>query len=794
METKELLTKSKPIIIIILLFSIAFLLRADAVYLSNIPTDLKSFYQDQNGQPYYSEMDSYYNFRLTQDYLDHGYLGDTKINGTPWDLHSYAPEGRSAEYPPLIVYITAFIYKFLNLFSTIPLVVVAYWMAPFIASLCVIPAYLFISRLTNDYGGIAAALLVAMAPAYFAHTFAGFFDTDMFNVIMPILVAWFFVESVRADNFKSRSIFAVLSAISIFLFSMAWTGWWYIFYIIIGVGIIYILLSNYLFKMNTIKPFKEYPDKISWLKDQKELFTLLVFIVLGSILTMINLGVSGFFSALLGAFGVTSIQAVVTGTDYPNVFISVSELQIPSLNDVVGGVGLGAFIMGIVCVPLLIWKFMPRNKNGGSKKVKVPKRKSKPRRRKKRAKSEVATVKAEKKVLNPEEIEKRKTYLFYIVLFAVWLLFTAYTVTKGSRFIEGFSISMGLAAGLTVGLIVPIVAKNVKSLKYCALASLIVVVLVAAPSIYSSYAISNSVVPGTDDSMYNSLLEIKNTTPSNTVIMSWWDFGHLFATVADRPVTFDGGTQTGPRAYWIGEALYTDNEDLSAGILRMLATSGDKGINTVENYTKNTGKSAEILNRILPLSKQDAQTILINDYQMTPEKAQNLLQYTHPDNPTPHYFITSSDMLGKAAWWSYFGSWNFQNSTGQHYIYSTAQGSVQNTNGTMTVSAQNGVVAQISNNNVSAGLKYSQGNQTKVIAPHKLTMVVNNQVVKNEIVSNDSPISIFLVVENNNALAIVMNKELENSMFTRLFLFRGMGLNKFKIVSEKAGVTVWNVT
>ncbi|MGZ7048082.1 MAG: hypothetical protein ACXVHP_07340, partial [Methanobacterium sp.] len=78
--------------------------------------------------------------------------------------------------------------------------------------------------------------------------------------------------------------------------------------------------------------------------------------------------------------------------------------------------------------------------------------------------------------------------------------------------------------------------------------------------------------------------------------------------------------------------------------------------------------------------------------------------------------------------------------------------------------------------------------------PHKLTMVVNNQVVKNEIVSNDSPISIFLVVENNNALAIVMNKELENSMFTRLFLFRGMGLNKFKIVSEKAGVTVWNVT
>lgn len=794
MEAKEILIKSKPIIIIILLFSIAFLLRADAVYLHNIPADMKPFYQDESGQPYYSEMDSYYNFRLTQNYLDNGHLGDTIVNGTPWDLHSYAPEGRSAQYSPLIAYITAYVYKFLNLFSTIPLSVVAYWMAPFLASLCVIPAYLFMSRLTNDFGGIAAALLVATAPAYFAHTFAGFFDTDMFNVIMPILVVWFFVESVRANNFRNRTIFALLSAISIFIFSVAWIGWWYMFYIIIGVGIIYILLSNYLFKMKTVKPFKEYPDKISWLKDQNELFPLLIFIVIGSILIMINLGVVGFINSLISVIGATSIQSTVAAADYPNVYISISELQIPSISDVVGGVGLGAFVMGIICVPLLILKFMPRSENNGPKKVKVPKRKSKPRRRKKRNKSKATEVKAEKKELTPEEMKKRKIYLFYIVLFAIWLLFTAYTVTKGSRFIEGFSISIGLAAGFSVGLIVPIISKNVKNLKYCALASLVLVAVVAAPSVYSAYAISQSVVPGTDDSMYNTLLEIKNTTAPNTVIMSWWDFGHLFAAVGDRPVTFDGGTQTGPRAYWIGEALYTNNEDLSAGILRMLATSGDKGILTMENYTKNTGKSVEILNKILPLSKSEAQNILINTYQFTPEQAQNVLQYTHPSDPTPRLFVTSSDMLGKAAWWSYFGSWNFQNKSAQHYIYSAAQGQVQNNNGVISVTAQNGVVAQISNDNVSAGLKYSQRNQTQVISPHKLTMVVNNQIVKNEIVSAESPVSIFLVVENNNALAIVMNKELEDSMFTRLFLFRGMGLTKFKVASEKPGVTVWNVT
>ncbi|WP_414468293.1 STT3 domain-containing protein [Methanobacterium sp. ACI-7] len=797
MNAKEVLFKLKPVIIILLLFSIVFLLRADAVNLSSIPDDYKSFYQDQNGLPYFSEMDSYYNLRLTQNYLENGYLGDTIINGTPWDQLSYYPEGRSAQYPPLIVYITAFVYKFLNLFTTIPLTAVAYWMAPFIASLCVIPAYLFISRLTNDYGGIAAALLVATAPAYFAHTFAGFFDTDMFNVLMPILVIWFFVESIRSDNFRNRTILVILSAVSMLLFAMAWTGWWYIFYIVIGIGVAYILASNYIFKMKTIRPFNDYPDKVTWFKDQKSLFTLLIFIIISSILIMLYSGFSGFFGTLVSAFGFTNIQSAIQGTAYPNVLVSVSELQIPSLADVATNTGLGAFILGILCIPLLIWKFKPDLiKTESATTEKAPKRKTKPRRKPKNVKSKVVEekVKTTKKTIDPKLTKKKMKYLFYVVLFGVWILFTAYTVTKGSRFIEGFSIPMGLAAGLFIGLIVPIISKYLNNAKYCAVVMLIIVAVVSYPSVAGAYTISNSVVPGTDDSMYDSLAYIKNNTSSNTVITSWWDFGHLFAAAADRPVTFDGGSQDSPRAYWVGKALLTSNEDLSAGILRMLSTGGDKGYRTLENYTKNTGKSVEILDKILPVDKQNAQTILINEYKLTPDQAQNVLQYTHPDNPNPHVFITSSDMLGKASWWSYFGSWNFQNNTGQHYVYSAAQGSSQKVNGTTAIAAQNGVVAQINGSEVVAGLRYDQGNGNQVIAPHKLTVIINNQVVKNEIVSNESPISIFLVIEEDSSLAIVMNKELEDSMFTRLFLFRGAGLNKFKIASEKPGVTVWNVT
>ena len=41
---------------------------------------------------------------------------------------------------------------------------------------------------------------------------------------------------------------------------------------------------------------------------------------------------------------------------------------------------------------------------------------------------------------------------------------------------------------------------------------------------------------------------------------------------------FDGGSQNTPRAYWVFKAFATDNETLSAGIMRMLSSSGDDSL------------------------------------------------------------------------------------------------------------------------------------------------------------------------------------------------------------------------
>jgi dolichyl-diphosphooligosaccharide--protein glycosyltransferase len=831
MNRSQILPKIKPLIIVIVLFLLVFSLRAEAVNLSAISDDVKALYQDDSGLPYFSELDSYFNYRMTQDFLDHGYMGDAKINGTSWDLHSYFPPGKEVSYTPLIVYLTAFIYLLVNLFSNVPLTSVAFWTGAFVASLAVIPAYFFIRRITNDYGGITAGLLVGLAPFYFSHTFAGFFDTDMFNMLLPILTVWFFVESLRADNLKNRSIFAVLSAVSMLLFSLAWQGWIYIFYLLIVTVVVYLLVSKYLFGYKTFNKPGDYDSIKEWFTNQPLIFALVVFVVLSSILVIVTSGPSSFASSLLGPLGFTQLQSSVqVASAYPNVYVSVGELQVPdsALSAINNAGGLVVFIFGLLAVFLLFLRLMigkkevqTKAKEVESEKTTKTRKKRKKRRRKSKPKTQEKAKETQKKYIIPQlnEFEK-KNYLFYAVLMFIWIITTAYLLTKGVRFSELFALPVALSAGIFVGLMLEYIKAYVPNNK---LQTVVMVVLIAAAvfaPISSGYAISSSVVPGTSDPMILSLNWIKNNTSPDTVITSWWDYGHLFTAVADRPVTFDGSTQNNLRAYWVGKSLSTNNETLSAGILRMLSTTGDSGPNTVELYTNDTSKSVEILTSILGVDKATATTILTTNYGLTAEQAQNITQYTHPDNPAPNVLITSSDMLGKASWWSYFANWNFQtnNSTGYSYLGGQAMIIPNNetglSNDTTVLIANNAVFAHITGNNVSAGIinvnelqsqnkstqqlvndliTGLQGNSTLIVKPHRLTVMVNDTIVQNDIVNEDAIYSIALVNDKGTLMTYVYSKELEDSMFTKLYIFRGQNLTQFNLAYEQPGVMVWNV-
>lgn len=867
MNAQSLMSKIKPIIIIILLFSLAFSLRAQASDINAVPSEMQDFYRDASGLPYFSEMDSYYNYRLTNNYLEKGILGDTIINDTVWDEHSYYPYGRSAEYEPLIAYITTAFYHIANLFGDIPLKNVAFWTGAIIASLSVIPAYLLGRRITNDYGGITSAIIIATAPTYFAHTFAGFFDTDMFNMILPLIAVWFFIESIITNDIKKTVIFAVLSAASLAIFSMAWSG--YVFYaaLIAAIGVIYAIVN--IIYNKTIENKKYSTNILELLTEHKEILSLVIILGLGSLYMIITKGVESIPNTIISFIGVSNIQALAQAADaFPNVFISVSEMQIPSFitsgisaiianqGSLVGGVGgLFVFIAGILGVGMLIWKIIKPSKT--KVEFAAEDRKTKTGKQKTAGKGKNLDTHTQTSKLSGQEIRHTtKNNLFYCTMLVIWIAITIYTSFKGSRFIPTLLLPISISAGVFIGLlgdyfketnlndetqylisfiagsimvypiitllnysvivafiggaIATVIISLIKNAKYRKpILTLLILVAIVVPSVCGAAAVAYGVAPGTDDGMWQSMEWINKNTPNDTVIMSWWDFGYMFEVAADRPVSFDGGSQNNQRAYWMGKALSTSDEKLSLGIFNMLSTSGNSATDTLINYTGNTSKSVNILLKTLPMEKKDAKKALTSKYSLNEEQAKTIVNYTHPNNPRPFVLVLSSDMLGKAGWWSYFGSWNFdtQNATpGSYYLSKNSTKPQKTKNGTNieTVNAelQGGYIGTRITENASTkegvnatiiSKAYNQSLSTKneTITPHKLTFVEGVMLKINEIRDNDSKLSLLAIGENSSYVTVIMDKQMEDSMFTKLFLLGGFNQTSFKYLHQEPGVMLW---
>jgi dolichyl-diphosphooligosaccharide--protein glycosyltransferase len=374
--------------------------------------------------------------------------------------------------------------------------------------------------------------------------------------------------------------------------------------------------------------------------------------------------------------------------------------------------------------------------------------------------------------------------------------------------------------------------KEIKKLKIKKGTFVIVLIGLAliAPTMTGAYYMSTNSAPGTSDPMWNAMQYINETQPTNTVIASWWDYGYLFEIAADRMTVFDGGSQSGERAYWMGKALTTSNDKLSKNILEMFATTGNKAIDTLFNYTQDKEKSAKIIEEILPISKTDAISNLVGKYNLTQAQAENLTNYTHPANPRPVVFVMSSDMIGKSPVWSGFASWNFKNQqqtnplqyTLPNFQYSSP--ATQNENGT-TIEVINYVFNQGQGNNSivykTIVNKHKDGTiDAKIVATHEdgspvklpdgtyltprfdnkkeislatVKLVEDGNLTATKTLNENGDYSVIIIGEQGMYQGILMPKDLMESMFTKLYLTNGAGQNSFENINKQNGVSLWKV-
>jgi len=582
---------------------------------------------------------------------------------------------------------------------------------------------------------------------------------------------------------------------------MAWYGWWYIFD--------FILFSTAVYLVYLIAYDKEKRTALKGLLNFRRektinlvLYALIIFFISACIFSTAFTSFAKFKSFVSEPINFITIKESTSITLWPNVYTTVAELNEASISSIIDAVGGRVlFAIAIIGIGLTLLK---------------------------------------KKDDRPD--------IRYVVLLLIWFAGTIYASTKGIRFTLLLAPALAIAIGAAVGISYNILSKfitkelNVNEIVAKAIIILLMFVVILAPVVKGAHQTALNEVPLINDAWYTSLEKINTNSTKDAIINSWWDFGHWFKTIGDRRVTFDGASQNAPQAHWVGRVLLTSNEDEAVGILRMLDCGANRGFDILNNLTKNTHKSVDILYNIVVLDKEEARAFL--EKEIPEDKVDSVLQYTHCNAPDD-YFITSEDMVGKAGVWAHFGSWDFErakiwrelrnlpvdkataimqkefgyskekaeqlyydvqavNTENEAntwiapwpgYLTSTGCSKIDNSTIQCVFNLQNQQIPiNINLDSMEADIETTSGK----LHPTSMSYIDGKGFHLKEYGNQTIPYSITLVNRDGNYASIMMSPDLAGGMFTRLFYLDGVGLKHFKSFSKQTDVTgadilVWKI-
>ena len=212
------------------------------------------------------------------------------------------------------------------------------------------------------------------------------------------------------------------------------------------------------------KDGKDLSNIKEWLVNNPATIPFVVFAIVGIIVLLITVG-STFVDTTLGIIGMsTSLQSATAGTAYPNVYVSVGEMQIPQVIDILNNSG-GTFtvlfaLFGFVLMFLALRKRPKVEEDVTVEEPKEEKSEKKLRTRRykpKTKKAEEITHTHENRFI-PGKFQwtqdEKYNNLFLFVLLILWTLGIAVMLTQGTRFIEQFEVPIALMAGISVAILI----------------------------------------------------------------------------------------------------------------------------------------------------------------------------------------------------------------------------------------------------------------------------------------------------------------------------------------------------
>ena len=627
----------------------------------------KNNFQDENGDAYIIDIDSYLWYSQARNVINHGHLGDKIIDGQSYFSLRNGRLGKVSSLQ-LHPYFAAYWYKVFHLFdSSVSLMKAFLFLPAVIIGLALIPAFFIGRRLAGNVSGFFAAMLLAVNGPVLTRSSA---DTDPQNILFPLIIVWLFVEAFTAKKQTARWLLSSAAGLFVGLYAITWSGWSHIFLVVlIAISMCLAFEIGKRFIQNKYK----FQSKILTTTSCKSYFLLLIgFIVSSGIFVSIFQNTALFLNVFSRITRFTTLKAVGVKSIWPNVLTTVAEFNTTSFSNIISQHGGKLFfliaMMGIIIL-LVNRKKMDAWNIGYVVSSGL---------------YYIIMLSLSEKLNNPLTfiifaglpvlaglckviyLQEEETIFIYPFLLAIWIFTTAYAFSKGIRFSILMGAPFSIAAGVTLGIAYQRLSswidkglhinKHVsRVLVFAALALLLIAPFSTAKNI------AKNEIPGMNDGWFEALTKIKEDS-TRALITSWWDFGHWFVAIAERMVTFDGGDQ-GERIHWVGKTLLTNNEAEAVGILRMLNCAQETAPHKLDEFTGDSLRSITILYDIFSIADKNKAYQKYQELGLTKEQAKTMLEYTHCADLIPNYYITSEDMVGKAGVWGHFGSWDFTKAT-----------------------------------------------------------------------------------------------------------------------------------
>lgn len=658
---------------------------------------IKSSYQFTSGttkpynQTYVLEMDPYLYWTWALHYADHG---TPCVEGAPrtengrgcMDMQRLAPMGTPI-YMNLHTWLEAQAIKIgraLN--GNLDTLTIIFFFPIILGSLAVIPAFFIGKKLAGNIGGFISGIIIATHPVLMGRTIGGFADTDGYNYLFPLLIIWFIFEALEAKHWWSRLTLGAGAGILVGLYAFAWSGYFFTLFVLVAC---FLAFLGYRVAVSLKRSHFSVRGILKGLKELKEPASVFAaFLVFSGISITLILDFNTFIRSFTSPFTFSSSLQSATSSGalagWPNILTTVAELNVPSLSGIVGNLG-GTLIVVLAGFGLFVSIINPRKLSWMESGLAVL------------VMLYYYLLVKKGLALSPITflflfalplivaiafifIRDLETDLRYPIFMMGWLLATLFATTKGIRFlllgITPFAVGAGIALGWlfiasTTALIKEIKRPIIVNVVVGAILLLIVFNPAAAYNpIKIGHSASAGQFPGMNDAWWEAMTRIREDTPENTIITSWWDFGHWFRNIGNRSVTFDGASQDPEPGHLVGRILLTPDEKEAVGLLRMI----DCGQNTAFNVARKTLDVVPARNLITELILTDragAKKILAATTIPSADQA-TMLEATHC-TPPPAVFITSGDMIGKGAVWGHFGSWDFKRAMAYSYAKSLPQ-------------------------------------------------------------------------------------------------------------------------